>query len=66
MKKSTTRYSFVYILVSMLVCFTPVKAQLSETTPLDSIEISLLTCTPGPVTYSMYGHSALRVNNYTD
>jgi hypothetical protein len=66
MKKSTTRYSFVYILVSMLVCFTPAKAQLSETTPSDSIEISLLTCTPGPVAYSMYGHSALRVNNYTD
>ena len=66
MKKSTTRYSFVYILVSMLVCFTPAKAQLSETTPLDSIEISLLTCTPGPVAYSMYGHSALRVNNYTE
>ena len=31
----------------------------------DSLEISLLTCTPGPVAYSMYGHSALRVHNFT-
>jgi len=31
----------------------------------DSLEISLLTCTPGHVAYTMYGHSAIRVNNFT-
>lgn len=29
----------------------------------DSLEISLLTCTPGTEVYSLYGHTAIRVNN---
>ncbi len=31
----------------------------------DSIHISLLTCDPGNELYSMFGHSAIRVNNFT-
>lgn len=30
---------------------------------MDSVEISLLTCGPGKEIYSMFGHSALRVND---
>ena len=54
--------------VICLVSFVVMKAQDQQFTneqPTDSLEISLLTCTPGPVAYSMYGHSALRVHNFT-
>lgn len=32
---------------------------------LDSIEVSLLTCTPGKDMYAKFGHTALRVRDYT-
>ena len=32
---------------------------------LDSIRISLLTCSPGPKVYSLYGHTAIRCQNLT-
>ena len=56
------------LLLVLLTCSMSVMAQDEQPTPqrqLDSMEVSLLTCTPGPVAYSMYGHSALRVHNYT-
>ena len=31
----------------------------------DSIQISLLTCSPGPAIYELYGHTAIRVTNHT-
>ncbi len=31
----------------------------------DSLCISLLTCSPGDIAYTMYGHSAIRVHNLT-
>ena len=55
-------------LLFLLTCFMPANAQdksLMTEQPSDSFEISLLTCTPGPVAYTMYGHSALRVHNFT-
>lgn len=52
-------------LFSFFILPFPLGAQQRPTIPSDSIEISLLTCTPGPVAYSMYGHSALRVHNFT-
>ena len=32
----------------------------------DSIEISLLTCSPRPMVYSLYGHTAIRFQNVTN
>ena len=32
---------------------------------LDSVEVSLLTCSPGTEVYSLYGHTAIRVKSYT-
>lgn len=61
MKRRTNDRFYATILIGLLTCFLPVKAQHLS----DSIEVSLLTCTPGPVAYTMYGHSALRVHNYT-
>ena len=31
----------------------------------DSIQISILTCSPGPAIYEVYGHTAIRVTNHT-
>lgn len=33
--------------------------------PQDSLRVSVLTCTPGDKVYSLYGHTALRVENFT-
>lgn len=33
--------------------------------PLDSIDVSILTCTPGKDMYAKFGHTALRVRDYT-
>lgn len=33
--------------------------------PADSVEVSLLTCSPGTEVYSLYGHTAIRVKSYT-
>ncbi len=33
--------------------------------PTDSIAVSLLTCSPGTELYSMFGHSAIRIQNFT-
>lgn len=32
----------------------------------DSLQISLLTCSPGPEVYALYGHTALRVVNHNN
>ena len=31
--------------------------------PADSVEVSLLTCSPGTEVYSLYGHTAIRVKS---
>ncbi len=37
----------------------------SEEIPADSVRLSLLTCAPGQEAYSLYGHTAIRYENYT-
>ena len=32
---------------------------------LDSIRVSLITCSPGKEVYQLYGHTALRCENFT-
>lgn len=41
---------------------TPVSAQ-EDTPPMDSVEISLLTCQPHDEVYSLYGHTAIRYHD---
>ena len=36
----------------------------ADTTGLDSVKISLLTCSPGGEVYSLYGHTAIRYTDY--
>lgn len=35
------------------------------TSTLDSVEVSLITCSPGPQVYELYGHTAIRCIDYT-
>jgi len=50
------RTAILYVLLTML--FSPVtNAQVA-----DSADVYLLTCAPGNATYSIYGHTALRIN----
>lgn len=50
---------FLAFFIAFVAIFT-VRAQ-----QLDSIRISLLTCSPGPKVYSLYGHTAIRCQNLT-
>ena len=38
-------------------------AQIQDQAALDSIELSLITCTPHEEVYSLYGHTAIRLND---
>jgi len=41
-----------------------VKAECQGESNADSVEISLLTCSPGTEVYSLYGHTAIRYTDY--
>lgn len=53
--------SFLFILLFLFLC-APVKAR---TFTDDSLEVGLMTCEPGNEVYSLYGHTAIRVKNYS-
>ena len=48
-----------FLVMAFLIGFLGVKA--SRITTNDSIQISLLTCAPGDIIYTLFGHSAIRV-----
>ena len=55
-----------FMIASILLIFSgimPISAQNEPTSDLDSIDISLLTCSPHEEIYSLYGHSALRYHD---
>lgn len=60
-----------FTLLIFLASFFMMKAQMLDTkldnqndvVASDSIKISLLTCTPGPEVYALYGHMAIRYQN---
>ena len=68
-----THVKHIYLLVFLMLAWLPMSAQdayavedsATATLPLDSIEISILTCTPGKDMYAKFGHTALRVRDYT-
>jgi len=61
LKVSFAKYKKFLIFLLLLLRFEGASAQ----SAVDSIETSLLTCSPGTEVYSLYGHTALRVRNYT-
>ena len=64
--KRLKRYLRVVFLAVLVFLTTTIRAQ--EATPrqlqeMDSVEIGLLTCSPGKEIYSLYGHTAIRVRD---
>lgn len=60
----------LFILIYLIVCLLcPERAAAQEPTPQenvpDSIRISLLTCASGGEIYSLFGHTAIRYENFT-
>ena len=55
---------FRTILVSFcIICAGAVSARAEHATPMDSIEIGLITCSPHEEVYSLYGHTAIRCHD---
>jgi len=71
----TTFVRHIYLLAWMMLAWLPLLAEdtvaVEDSTTaanaprLDSIEVSILTCTPGKDMYAKFGHTALRVRDYT-
>lgn len=51
------------LLLVLFVVLGPVASRAQRTN--DDITVSLLTCSPGPLVYELYGHTALRVVDHT-
>ena len=56
---------FISILIVIMACANAVEADNVAGKQRDSLCVSLLTCSPGDIAYTMYGHSAIRVHNIT-
>lgn len=69
----TTLIRHIISFVCLMSAWLPVSAEVVSSVEdsaavsprLDSIEISILTCTPGKDMYAKFGHTALRVRDYT-
>lgn len=65
--------SYIFLSAVIVLTWMPMSAQNSlmvttasgDTLLLDSIEVSLLTCTPGKDMYAKFGHTALRLKDHT-
>ena len=63
MKQLENIFRTISCLAAFLFACTTLPAQEQHATALDSIDISLITCTPHEEVYSLYGHTAIRVND---
>ena len=52
------------LILFSLLCVMPM-LRLTAQGQHDSIDVALITCSPGNEIYSLYGHTALRLRNYT-
>lgn len=70
MKRIILHFQVFLICIITLLCGTIEASGQEQTTPdagtmYDSIQVSLLTCQPHDEVYSLYGHTAIRVENPT-
>lgn len=54
-----------FLFIIFCICIMPAQAQNTKENRNDSIRLSLLTCAPGQEIYSLFGHTAIRYENYT-
>ena len=53
------------LFIALLMLFMLPVTSKAESVKGDSVVVSLITCHPGDLTYELYGHSALRVQDFT-
>lgn len=63
--KLSSPASCLFIFLLLCLPFATVQAQEQKRETPDSIHISLLTCASGEEIYSLFGHTAIRYENYT-
>jgi hypothetical protein len=56
---------YIILFYTLLFTISSIASNVNTNWGNDSLEISLLTCSPGKDLYSMFGHSGIRVNNIT-
>ena len=59
MKHLEKKFKRLFVL-AILLTFSNIRPIFAQIDPMDSVEVSLLTCSPHEEIYSLYGHSALR------
>ncbi len=64
MKQYIVKHSYSLFIIFCL-CIMPIQAQNTKESNSDSIRLSLLTCAPGEEIYSLFGHTAIRYENFT-
>ena len=71
--KMNTRIRHIQLFMLFMMAWLPISAEkvlsvedsVAAAPQLDSIEVSILTCTPGKDMYAKFGHTALRIRDYT-
>lgn len=56
--------TLVWVVAGLFLSVPHTSAQ-SDNTGTDSLEVGLLTCAPGTAVYELYGHTAIRVKNFS-
>lgn len=57
-RHSMKRFMLMFVYTLFFIC------AWGRSVPEDSLEVSLMTCSPGQEVYALYGHTAIRINNY--
>lgn len=60
-----TFYKSIFCIILLIFCRLNTYGTIQNSPASDSIEISLLTCQPHQEVYSLYGHTAIRFQNFT-
>ena len=65
MKRSLLIHIYIVIFFFCLPSANAQVTQQQKTAATDSVRVSLLTCAAGGEIYSLFGHTAIRYENYT-
>ena len=66
MKRNNAVFYTVFFTLTLILTSKPLFSRAQEKLSPDSVEISLLTCSPYEMIYGLYGHTAIRVKNLCD
>lgn len=66
MKRNNAVFYTVFFTLALFLTSKPLTVKAQEQLAPDSVEISLITCSPYEIVYGLYGHTAIRVRNMSD